>query len=248
MFKRNATKLLPLLMLAIPVVSQAEVISAPDSYGKADHKTPQWQQIAQSDGYDVTDESGITWSTDGGLTWGNDFLFVGDDVMFRMDIFKISNGTHYADHGKIWMDWDQNGIFSQEEAILYGENELHNRGSNDMLPEQRAFSFTSSLIHLGHEHIGDIWLRGRAACTETIVNQAGLSWNDQFSSEYQGQFNEMFLPDIWYYQGEKEDALVTVMARPELEVPDVPVSFGIFGATGLLMMIGVGKFSRRRND
>ncbi len=222
-------------------IAHAEFVSqnAPDSYGEAKHSNKRWQQLADSSGRQITDPFGISWSTDGGETWGRNSLFVGDSVLFRLSMFKSSFGNHRSDHAKLWLDLDHNGSFSQDEALLYGEQKVN----SSYHARQRQFEFYSQQLHLGPEHAGDMWLRGRVVCSESLAKSVGGSWHDQFRKPYTEHYDEIFSPSTSYYQGEKEDWLVNI-GFPNGNIIG-NVSAPLIGAIGLFF-INLGLRSRRK--
>jgi hypothetical protein len=237
-------------LLMLSTTSQAEIIHAPESFGAGSHSTTRWQQLGDSENGQITDPFGISWSLDGGDNWGRDELSVGDAVIFKMDMFKRITGTHYADHAKLWLDLDKNGSFSENESLMYGEQQLLNTESGNLgqtTPNQQSFQFYSDVLHIGHEHLGDMWLRGRVVCSESLVNMTGGSWNDQFSSPYTERYNQIFSPTQHYYQGEKEDHLVTVGFGDGSVVTPKPVSTPAIGLMSLaIFACSAGLWTRRQ--
>jgi hypothetical protein len=78
MKNKNIKKMLSSILLLCSVSNpvSAEIMSFPDantiddSYGDAIHTNPKWQQLASSVGGNITDQQGISWSTDNGQNWG----------------------------------------------------------------------------------------------------------------------------------------------------------------------------------
>ena len=55
----------------------------------ATHGTAEWQMLGES-----TADDGVLWSTDGGLTWGNEAVSVGDNVTFQFEFWTAGYGNH----------------------------------------------------------------------------------------------------------------------------------------------------------
>lgn len=237
-----------LSLLLASFLSNAETIKftsinkISESYGKANHQNPKWQQLASYENGKAQDPFGISWSTDNGLSWGRDAIIGGSNVIFKMNMFKSTVGTHYADHVKMWIDFDNNGFFSNSESMLYGEqdldeNEYYNIGNNR--PYVQSYEFISKVIHIGHEHEGGyLSLRGRTVCSESLVYSVGGRWHDQFKNKYKKKYNKIFSPTRSYYQGESEDWSIPVYAfnssTDGSTNPRVPLS-----GTFLLMLLGI---------
>ena len=208
------------LLLGLSIEAKADMI-APHSYGDAYHYTDRWQTIASSSNNKITDPYGISWSSDNGSTWGRDAIEAGSDLIFKLSMFKKVTGNHYADHAKMWLDWNNDGIFTENESILYGEqllseNERGNYGQT--IPRVRSYEFLSEPMHIGHEHTGkELWLRGRVVCSESLIGSIGGWWYDQFDHRNKDIYKGIFSPSRYYYQGQKEDWMLTVN-QPKAEV------------------------------
>ncbi len=101
-----------LLLISVVIFLSTNSYAIPDSYGTAPHKTKKWQELATYDAdNNLVDEYGVSWSVDGGDTWGRDDLMVGQTVSFKYDVHKKNVGTHYVDLLKSCVDWDQDGQF-----------------------------------------------------------------------------------------------------------------------------------------
>jgi hypothetical protein len=177
---------------------------------------------------------------------GRNILQVGDNVVFKMEMFKTSVGRHYADHAKMWLDLDGNGLFSESEAIIYGEQKLldnENLGTNKP-PNVPGYQYLSEAIHIGHEHAGAISLRGRVVCSESLISGIGGQWNDQFKDSYKNTYSSIFTPTRKYYQGESEDWNINVIGTGVNPGGNTGVSVPVPGML-LLFVTGMALFVRR---
>lgn len=93
----------------------ADYGDAPASYGLASHTTGNWQKLGSGWGVD----DGVSWSIDGGLTYGWDDLTVGEAVIFRFDFHRAAYGVHEYDQIMAWIDWNGSGAFDHpDERII----------------------------------------------------------------------------------------------------------------------------------
>lgn len=204
---------------------------APSSYGAASHSTTKWQEL--NDINNVSDSFGVSWSVDGGTTWGHNNLQVGQTVQFKFNLHKKNVGTHESDHLKAWLDWNQNGVFDANEVLAYGEHNLlpaeqGNLGTNNTSPNVPDFSFISAEHKVTDSFVGYLWLRARVTCSESLVG-----WNNQWKGE---DYNSAFKAIGHLGQGEMEEWRISVQPVP------VPAAVWLFGS-GLVGMIG---FSKRK--
>ncbi len=211
----------------------------PASYGTASHSTTKWQELATYDaGNNLVDQFGISWSVDGGSTWGREDLTVGQTVKFQFNMHKKNVGTHYADHLKGWLDWDQNGTFEADEAIVYGKQDLPALlGTNRApAPGEANFQFFSNDFTISESHIGDLWLRGRVVCSESLNKSLGGNWNNQWDKS-DSYYENGFKPTGHLHQGEVEEWKITVSA-----VPDTGSTLALLSVA----LIGLGFVKRRK--
>lgn len=204
-----------LILISLPLLLWTTASQAiPFSYGSATHRTTKWQELAN---VPAGDKYGVTWSTDG-LNWGRDAdLYVGQSVEFKFSMHKKNVGTHYADHLKAWVDWGQNGSFEASDKIAYGEHFLTDEpalGTN-LTPTIPDFEFYSVSYLLTTEEVGDLWLRALVTCSESIVHGNGGRWNDQWTSQYVGNYDSLLKPTGHNNQGETEEWKLTVHDVPE---------------------------------
>lgn len=173
-----------------------------------EHTNPLWQDIAS-----------IVWSTDGGTSWGNGELSVGQTVEFKYTMHKTNDGRHYADFIKSWIDLDGNGTFETSETLLFGYHVVHsnpvvNDGPGTLV--NQSFNFVSAPLTLTAAMVGDHYLLTRVTCSESLLATAGISgpWSNQWASTYTANnnewYNQNFSPIAKYYQGEAEFRKLTV--------------------------------------
>ncbi len=215
------------------------------SYGDASHNTTKWQELATyGASNNETDSFGIFWSVDGGTTWGREDLTVGQTVQFQFNMHKDYVGTHYADHLKAWIDWDQNGSFAEANNVLTYEEVLLpegdrseagdgvTRGAN--VVSNANYTFTSGSFLIDASYVGSLSLRGRVTCSESLTLDRNV-WEDQWTAGY--DYESRFAPTGKLNQGETEDWTITV--NP---VSDSGSTLALFGAA----LLGLGFLKRRK--
>ncbi len=186
----------------------------PVSYGSTSHNTTAWQELANAP---AGDEFGVSWTVDGGLTWGRDELYVGQAVQFRFNMHKDNVGTHYADLLKAWVDWGHDGSFDASDKVVYAEHLLSTEPTLGtwVTPTNPDLEYYSAVYNLTAADVGETWLRALATCTHSVTNMYGASWGDQWSSAYTDHYDELLVPAGFYYQGETEEWKLVVHAVPE---------------------------------
>lgn len=190
--------------------ASAKMISdAPSPYGTAWHDTSEWQMLGSSNNVD----DGVWWSTDGGASWGHDDLTVGDEVMFRFDLWTSGTGQHDYNQVKAWVDWDQDFAWANDASEIVIEERVFQMPNNPHPVAGTTVLLTSAYL-ISDDMIGDLWLRARAQCNHVPYGSM---------TPYGG---------LW--QGEVEDWRLSVHAA---NVPE-PTSILLMGA-GLLGLIGV---------
>ncbi|MEJ2755311.1 MAG: PEP-CTERM sorting domain-containing protein [Gammaproteobacteria bacterium] len=190
----------------------------PVSYGQSSHTTDYWQELANDP---AGDEYGVTWSVDGGSTWGREELYVGQTVQFKFNVHKDHVGTHYADLTKAWVDWDQDGTFDASDKIFYAEHLISANpqptwgyGTN-AIPTIPDLEYFSSTFNLTDDFVGDLWLRALVTCSESVVTNNGGGWWDQWSPYYKNNYDNLLKPTGHYHQGETEEWKLVVHSVPE---------------------------------
>lgn len=201
---------------------------------EARHESPYWQRLGKlwdadsgAGGVDASDD-GVSWSVDGGQTWGHAPVTVGQDVTFRYDVRRWADGNHNSDVLMSWVDWDQSISWDhQMERILFETWAKDNSETNTDL-EWLAYQaetgagpmpyteigrfFYSTLTVPDAAALGETWLRARIACNTS------LPWGDPA---------EMTAYD-YLRQGEVEDYKLTVI--PE------PTTLGLLALGGLALL------------
>lgn len=227
------------LLLSVSLIFvAANCYAIPSSYGTATHHTTYWQELATyDDSNSLVDPFGVFWSIDDGATWGRESLNVGDTVKFKFNMHKEHVGTHYADHLKVWVDWDKSGDFDAADVVLYGEELLPTGGDAGThlapAPGEANFSFVSSGFAIDSSHIGSLWLRARVTCSESLTNGLRNSWSDQWEEPFVSTYSDLFSPTGHLHQGEVEEW--------KIAVPDSGSTLALFGAA--LCVLG---FLKRR--
>ena len=243
---KNNTQFLKLAFLSVAsLFVAANSYAIPASYGTASHHTTYWQELSKWDGTGTKiDDKGVYWSTDGGATWGREDLTVGETVQFQFNLHKEHVGTHYADHVKAWVDWDQDGSFDNTDVVFYGEQFLptgstYNPNSSLIgthLHSGENYVFTSGSFLLEASHIGSLWLRTRVTCSESLTHGIRSSWSAQWQEPHISSYESYFNPTGHLHQGEVEEWKITV--NP---VPDAVSTLALLGSA----LVGLTAIRRR---
>lgn len=240
----------PTLVSASPF-GYADLSDAPAPYSEASSSTGDYQRLGIQYGVD----DGVSWSIDGGKTFGHDDVMVGQTIRFKYDIASHNIGGHIFDPIRSWFDTNGDGSWSSSEMIFsdiytkatdsdywlkgtpddpipdgsnpYNSRHWNNGAANDWVKT----SFLSELYLSEDTHIGDTWLRTRITCDASL---GGIDFRDPSKNwtwqAVAGDINKMG-PDGWLHQGEIEDFKIHVLARPSLVT--VPEPSG-----ALLLIVG----------
>jgi hypothetical protein len=189
-----------------------------------------WQDIA-----------GIQWSTDNGATWGNNALYVGQTVEFKITMHKSYDGTHYADLVGAWIDFSGDGDFVDPSEKIFGDVRLVNNFTGHDNYINKSFDFITGGVTLTSAMVGDHFLLSRVTCSDAFMNVYEPSvgktynWNDQWASWATANNNAIYktymTPDQYYYQGESETRTLSIRNK----VPE-PSTLALFGVA----MLGMG--------
>ncbi len=213
-------------------VGFADAVSGVDSsYGNTSHSHPTWQFLG--DELRNVDSYGVSWSVDGGLTFGRFDLIAGQNVVFKVNMAQPNAGTHYSNLMKMWIDDGADGSFDADDAVAFEEIILREEDEgalSSVFSSMETFTFD---YKVADDFSGSLSIRTRVTCSESLLSRNPYIWGEQWekSSDY---FYEAFNPTGWLNQGETEDWTVNVNAVPE------PGTMMLFGA-GLAGIAGLGR-------
>ncbi|MDR2189227.1 MAG: PEP-CTERM sorting domain-containing protein [Azonexus sp.] len=215
--------------LTIALLGSCSLLFAQQTLAAPTHSNPQWQSV-----------SDISWSTDG-INWGNNDVHVGDTIYFKFDLFKETQGSHYGNLLKAWIDWNQDGTFTQDESSFFYEivNVTNPALDYTNTPVNSTHSFITSGFTLIDEGSFDMLVR--ATCTESALDSdpaySDEEWGYQWSVGFD-QYDTLFKPDGHLHQGNLMTSTLNVLAVPEPE-------------TYAMMLLGLGMIAavvRRRRQ
>ncbi len=221
-----------LLAFHVGNANATPVNSVDASYGSATHHTPYWQELDNVS--NTSDDYGVSWSVDGGATYGVFDLLAGQNVQFRVDMHEDHPGTHYANFMKLWVDWGQDGSFDNgtSDVVMFDKRVLRSsQGSPVLDPSSTDHTYISS-SYLVDDSWTSLAIRARVTCSESLRQD----WNAQWSTSDQW-YNNHFAATGYLYQGEVENWTIGVSAVP------IPAAAWLFGS-GLIGLIGMSRRSK----
>mgnify|MGYP000264605122 CR=1 FL=1 len=248
--------------------------NATNQGSSACHDTPYWQRLGSTWNSDnpatsetnLSTNDGVSWvtSSDGGSTWvDNGELTSGGLVKFQFDVTRATTGNHKYDLLKSWVDWNQDGVWTEDETIItetWWKNESSEgvvATSGNVNNDLSTWSDLGTPQGLGSQNsTGNSWSNG--AWVNDIYNSADTTatyFSDIIAipvldtlaeiwlrarvvcenslSKYADNMN---LISIGYQdQGEVEDYRLTVANKPVPVVVPEPSTLFIF-ALGLLTL------------
>jgi hypothetical protein len=206
-----------------------------DSGDRSDdaNKNGGWNAETTQNDVDAGD-NGVKWkvqNSDG--TWPINFsreeLTAGANVEFFFIVKRSNEGNHKFDQLKAWNDWNGNGIFEDNEAIIDEKwYKNHDRNGNLLANTSNTNSDlpTNNNADVWRKYytvmqvpidavVGETWMRARIICENSLTTD--------------DRDNNIFLSTGYYHQGEVEDYKVAINARPPTPVPE-PTTLLVFGS------------------
>jgi hypothetical protein len=228
--------------------------NAPAPYDAAWTASGDWQRLGA--GYGVDD--GVSWSVDGGITFGHDPVTMGQWVAFKFDVLSHNIGGHVFDPLRAWVDWNGDQRWSEDEMIIstqydkatddpywvkatpedphaatpYNGRQWLNGSADDWIKT----SFIASVRISEALRLSETWLRARVTCDASV---GGTDWYG-YSDGYWGWHAragdiELMGPTGYLHQGEAEDYLLRIL--PAVTVPEPSTLLLLF--LGLLAVVGI---------
>ncbi len=231
--------------------------NAPAPYVGAEHETGDWQRLGAN--YTVND--GVSWSIDGGNTFGHEGLTLGESVIFKIDLYSHNIGGHITDPVRAWIDWNADGSWADDEMIFSdkykkafndsgywvkatpddptpsGENEWNGRHwVNGNTGDWIKLEYTFSMLVPQTASVGSTWLRARATCDASLGGEDWQrTWSDWAWEAKEGDINLMASTG-WLHQGESEDYLVAIKPKHIHTVPETSSLFLLLLGLPLLVV------------
>lgn len=233
--------------------------NAPAPYGSAQHDQGDWQHLGSQ--YRIND--GVSWSVDGGHTFGTTAaLTQGENVTFKFVLNSHNIGGHISDPLRVWMDWDNSGVWSNAEMIYStkyikadnnrywikatpenptpsGENYWNGRHWEQGVTGQWvSTTYILNTLVPTNAAVGNTWLRARATCDASLGGADWQrTWSDYSWDAREGDINNL-TPYGYLHQGEVEDYRLRILSKRIVPVPE--------GAAGVLLGLGLFGLVLRR--